>query len=94
MARSFLITIAAANLLSGCASTLPPMTADDPASPTGPEPVSTPTKFSLPTDAATLRTRRLLAVRAQQDSGNQSQENQSNQAMPGMQNMPELQQNH
>ena len=75
-------------LLVGCATAeLPPLTSNNPASPEAREAVSRLARRSLGTDQATEKTRELLAARAQQDSGT-NQQDQKNQAPPGMQNMP------
>ena len=95
MIRSILIPILALGLLTGCATTnLPPLTADNPASPAAPEAMTRPARFSLGTDSATKRTHQLIAARAQQDSGTQPQQEKKNQTMPDMQNMPGIQHDH
>jgi hypothetical protein len=81
-------------LLAGCTLTsLPPLTANNPASPNGPEAVTQPLRSSLGVDNATKRTRQLVAARVQQDTPTQQEKKQSNQnmeKMPGMENMPNM----
>jgi hypothetical protein len=94
MTRSILIAIAL-GLLAGCAiNDFPPLTADNPASPSAPEAVGHPVRFSLGTDSATQRTRQLIAARAQQDSSVQPQQQQKDKTMPGMENMPGMEHQH
>jgi hypothetical protein len=93
MARSNLIAIVASSLLAGCTTNLPPLTADNPASPAAPEAVGHPARFSLGTDSATQRTHQLIAARAQQDSGTQPQQEKKDHSMPGMEDMPGMQHN-
>jgi hypothetical protein len=86
MARLILIPVLAVVSLTGCTTSLPPLAVDDPASPTAPEAVTPPARYALGTDSATERTRRLIAARAQQDSGTQPQ-----QMKPDMESMPGMQ---
>jgi hypothetical protein len=74
-------------LLAGCATTnLPPLSADNPASPDASESVTAPARAVLGPDEPTKRTQQLLAARAQQDSSSQ-QQIQTKETTPGM-NMP------
>jgi hypothetical protein len=86
MTRLILIPVLAVVSLTGCTTSLPPLAVDDPASPTAPEAVTPPARYALGTDSATERTRRLIAARAQQDSGTQPQQTKPDmESMPGMQ---------
>jgi hypothetical protein len=80
--------------LAGCVTAeLPQITSNNPASPDAGEAISPPARRNLGTDQATEKTRELIAARAQQDSSTQQQD-QKNQVMPGMQNMPGMQDEH
>jgi hypothetical protein len=91
MARSIILPMIAVSFAAGCASTPPPLTADNPASPHALEARVKPLR-TLERDAITQRTRQMLAQAAKQQeewdkngpvSGDQ--EDQKMQNMPGMQ---------
>ena len=88
MDRLILVVVLTFSLLVGCATTnLPPITGNDPANPNASEGVTPPARSALGIDDATQRTNQLIAVRAKQDAEQTPQEK-SKEAAPGMENMP------
>jgi hypothetical protein len=93
------ILLVALGLLAGCATaTPPPLTADNPASPSAPEATVSPFRNALGVDDLTKKSRQILAQAAkQQQQWDQSgpvsrdQQGQQMQNMPGMR-MPQQQQ--
>jgi hypothetical protein len=82
------IRLIAVGLLTGCAATPPPpLTADNPASPSAPEATERPFRNVLATDDLTKKTRQLLAQSSQQQeqaSPTPTPQQQQMDQMPGM----------
>jgi hypothetical protein len=93
------ILLVALGLLAGCATaTPPPLTADNPASPSAPEATVSPFRNALGVDDLTKKSRQILAQAAkQQQQWDQSgpvsrdQQGQQMQTMPGMRMPQQLQ---
>jgi hypothetical protein len=89
MNRSSILSVAL-GFLVGCASAPPPpLTADNPASPSAPEATIRPLRNALATDDLTKKTREIFAQAAQQQQASPTPTPQPGQTdqMPGM-NMP------
>src|SRR4029077_4043178 len=90
--------LVALSLLAGCATAPPPpLTADDPASPSAPEATVRPRRNALGVDNLTKKSRQIFAQAAKQQQqwdqsgpGSGDQQGQQMQNMPGMQ-MPQQQ---
>jgi hypothetical protein len=81
------------SLLAGCATALPPpLTADNPASPSAPEATVWPLHKALGVDCLTKKSRQILAQAAkQQQQWDQSSPDSGDQQGQQMQNMPGMQ---
>jgi hypothetical protein len=91
MLRLTFLNILAFGLLAGCVSNRPlVLNADNPASPSAREAITSPAPSMLSFDQASKRTRELIAARAAEDTqGQRQQQDQQNKSemknMPGMQ---------
>jgi hypothetical protein len=80
------------SLLAGCATAPPPpLTADNPASPSAPEATVWPLRNALSVDSLTKKSRQILAQAAKEQQWDQSSPDSGDQQGHQMQNMPGMQ---
>ena len=79
------LPLVALGLLAGCATAPPPpLTADNPASPSAPEAISRPLRYTLMPDDLSKKTRKLLAQADKQEEAPSPTPAQGQSQMPGM----------